>query len=405
MTADRDGGRQTGRGRAADAGPGDARAEPGRLGWLIVFGFCTLFALFNAANAYLSFFAQGLASPWWRVLAWQLLSMNVWALLAPLVLRLALRLPLTREKWGRAVLAHLAAGVVFAALHMTAYAAITLWLDPVPRARPETFGRILSTLVRVWLHVELLIYWAIVGISHTLAYHHKYRAGQAQAARLREELTRLELQTLRSQLQPHFLFNTLNSIAGLMRAGDAKTAVGMVVKLSDLLRGTLKFAEVQEVPLREELEMLSNYVGILRLRFSDWLDVRLQVDPAALPALVPSFVLQPLVENAVRHGIEQRETPGLIEVTAARANGDLLIEVSDNGPGLPAGWPESSPPGVGLSNTRARLRRIYGDDERFQIGPRAGGGVSVRLRLPFRPAPAADPAEASLEQDQSPHRR
>src|SRR6185503_16059927 len=192
-----------------------------------------------------------------------------------------------------------------------------------------------------------------------------------------------QLTALRSQLQPHFLFNTLNSIAVLMRKNSNEEAVDMLTGLADLLRHSLKNSEAQEVSLKEELEFLECYLGIEKLRFKDRLRVNMKIEPDTLEALVPNLILQPIVENAIRHGIEQRSASGLLEISAQRQNGTLSLEVRDDGPGLS---PEDKPGEgqIGLANTRTRLRQLYGEAQSFELRNEVGGGAVATMAIPFR---------------------
>jgi two-component system LytT family sensor kinase len=196
------------------------------------------------------------------------------------------------------------------------------------------------------------------------------------------------LQALRMQLHPHFLFNTLNGIAGLVRDQKNKQAVDMIAGLSDLLRYTLENAGKQEVPLREELDFLELYLDIQQMRFSDRLAVRMEVAPETLDALVPSLILQPLVENAVRHGVAGRASAGTVGVTAELEYGLLRIKVYDDGPGLREDWTPESGGGIGLANTRARLEQLYGVRHGFTVRNRERGGVEATLAIPLRLASA-----------------
>jgi LytS/YehU family sensor histidine kinase len=199
---------------------------------------------------------------------------------------------------------------------------------------------------------------------------------------LETQLAQAQLQTLKMQLHPHFLFNTLNAIAGLVRDSRNKAAVNMLAGLSDLLRYTLENAGKQEVPLKEELEFLELYLDIQQMRFSDRLRVELQIEPETLGALVPNLILQPLVENAIRHGVSRRAASGTIGVSAKRDDALLCIRIYDDGPGLKRDKGRGVEC-VGLSNTRARLRQLYSEDQRFSLTEREGGGVEATLIIPF----------------------
>jgi len=201
-----------------------------------------------------------------------------------------------------------------------------------------------------------------------------------RALELEKRLAQAKLQALQMQLNPHFLFNTLHSISSLMHK-DVEAADTMITRLGDLLRAALAGAETQEVPLREELTLLELYLAVEQVRFGSRLSVKIDVAPDALEAQVPNLILQPLVENAIRHGIEPRARPGRIELRARRENGALTVVVSDDGAGLIGNAQIKE--GIGLSNTRARLRELYGANHRFELLRSEQGGVRVEINLPF----------------------
>jgi LytS/YehU family sensor histidine kinase len=233
-------------------------------------------------------------------------------------------------------------------------------------------------------HLELIVYGMILGVGYAFSYYRRFRERELRTTQLESQLAQAELQALRMQLQPHFLFNTLNGIAGLVRDQKNRAAVSMIAGLSDLLRHTLQNAGKQEVPLREELEFLELYLDIQQMRFPDRLKVQMQIAPEALDAQVPNLMLQPLVENAIRHGIAERAAAGTVGVSARRENGQLELKVYDDGPGLqPKQRPEESA-GIGLSNTRARLEQLYGERYRFDVQNRAEGGVEAIIRIPLQ---------------------
>jgi sensor histidine kinase YesM len=236
-------------------------------------------------------------------------------------------------------------------------------------------------------HIDLLIYAATLGTSYAVSFYERYREREVRATQLEAQLAQAQLQALKMQLHPHFLFNTLNGIAGLVRDSRNKAAVDMLVGLSDLLRYTLENAGKQEVPLREELDFLELYLDIQKMRFPDRLQVEMHVASDTLDALVPNLILQPLVENAIRHGVSLRATAGMIGINAERVDGVLQITVHDDGPGLrPVASSQSAGDGIGLSNTRARLAQLYGAAHRFTTENRVGGGFEAALAIPFKRA-------------------
>jgi LytS/YehU family sensor histidine kinase len=236
--------------------------------------------------------------------------------------------------------------------------------------------------MRVNFHSSYPTYWVILFAYLTFDYAAKYRDRASHAAQLEGRLAEARLQALRMQLNPHFLFNTLNSISSLMYS-DVEAADAMMTRLSELLRLTLHSDGRPVTSLRQELEMLNRYIEIERIRFEDRLRVSVDIDQAALDAGVPSFSLQPLVENAIRHAIAPRAAGGRLSISARRSNGSVRISLRDDGPGLPEGELRQ---GVGLANTRARLEQLYGAAHRFEMLSPPGGGLEIFMELPYRPA-------------------
>jgi two-component sensor histidine kinase len=284
---------------------------------------------------------------------------------------------------------------VVAALAVLEYAAVlgyflaTGRLTPVDSPLAATVGGGVSLLDEG----AKLLFLAVAGVisTYATAWHERMALSYFEQARDRErlevQLAQAQLQTLKLQLQPHFLFNTLNTIAALVTS-DSRAAERMVLRLSELLRQTLHNAAEQEVPLSRELELLSPYLEIQRLRFADRLTIDLEIAPDVSSALVPSLLLQPLVENSIRHGISPRASGGHVQVRAERRGDDLRVEVTDDGIGSRA-WNGSVPrEGVGLGATRGRMRHLYGDAHRFEIEAPPTGGFTVRLTMPYRPSPA-----------------
>lgn len=300
----------------------------------------------------------------------------IWALLSIPILALAARFPLQRPHR----LTHAALHLLFCCGFYALEVAISMALLPAllhdPRLTPFTL-RLLA--IRAF-YDDFLLYWALVGIRHLVA-------EQGRRAALQRELAVAELNALRAQLQPHFLFNTLNSISELMHV-DVDAAEQMTASLSDLLRFSLDRQEAQEIALRDELAMLDVYLRIQEVRFSDSVTVERAIEGDALDALVPSLLLQPIVENSFRHGLSRRRQQGFVRVEARRVNGQVRLEIADNGVGLPAGGPRE---GIGLRNTRARLEQLYGNEQTLTLAPADGGGLRVVMTFPYRSAVEAAP--------------
>lgn len=226
-----------------------------------------------------------------------------------------------------------------------------------------------------------MFYWGVVVIDHALNYYQKLRERELRASQLEAQLAQSQLQVLKMQLHPHFLFNTLNAISALIRESPDE-AEEMVSRLGGLLRMTLETAGVQEVPFREELKFLKHYLDIEQTRFHDRLKVVMTIEPETLNALVPSMILQPLVENSVRHGVAPHPEGGCIKIKAWRDNSTLRVDVEDDGPGLYNATPPKER--VGLTNTRARVKNLYGDEHGLTLRNATGGGLVVSLTIPFR---------------------
>jgi hypothetical protein len=352
------------------------------LKWGVIAGFWLFFGLLNASQLYFGLLMENFPVPVGRMFAAQVIAWGAWAPLTPLVLWLGRRFPVERASLGRGLSVHVPACLLVAAAHVAFVQYVFILLEPfgpqrVPRPYWEQFlGRLTSQL-----HIELLIYAATLGLGYAVSYYARFREREMRASQLEAQLAQAQLQALKMQLHPHFLFNTLNGIAGLVRDNKNRAAVDMLAGLSDLLRYTLENAGKHEVPLREEMEFLELYLGIQQMRFPDRLRVEMRVAPETLDALVPNLILQPLVENAIRHGVSQRPTPGTVGVTAEREGERLRVNVYDDGPGLKRDGGGGG--GVGLSNTRERLAQLYGERQRFTLSEREGGGVEAAFVIPF----------------------
>jgi two-component system LytT family sensor kinase len=357
------------------------------LKWILIGAGWTLFAFFFASEVAVNRAYLGRPVNFGRALTVWLVCAFLWFAATPLILWLARRFPLERHRWLQSVLVHLAAGSTLSFVLLGLYVLIMslLGLEPDRQTFLQTFR---NQLVGSF-HSEVLTYWMVIGLCHVVDYHHKYRERELRASQLETRLAQAQLDALKMQLHPHFLFNTLNSISVLMTE-DVVAARRMLTQLSELLRASLENVGAHEVSLRDELEFLKNYLQIEQTRFQDRLTVRMEIESAALDAQVPNLILQPLVENAIRHGIARRAQPGLIEIHAARENGMVRLQVRDNGPGLGSVSHENLIKGIGLSNTESRLKQLYGSAHNFEINDRSGGGLEVVITIPFRNDVGAD---------------
>ena len=411
--------------------------------WILI----TLAALLEAS----AFSPFGLEYSWRPVL----MQWLPWILLTPLVMWLTSRFPLERSTWHRNLWVHLLACLIIVGglgtllyvtgtswqndfFHpmvlrsgtnvpprMTNFSAGPMWaggqaLDwprPGPNGGPppnqwgwpswstnwssitpqnQSFFGLFRTgppaaeIIMVMSTLQLPTFWAVLGMAHALLFYRRVKDRERRGVELEARVNQARLQTLRMQINPHFLFNTLNSISSLVY-DQPRTADEMIGSLSDLLRLTLNTSHRQEITLREELDFLGQYLFIEQTRFGDRLKVEKDIEPAALDAIVPNLILQPIVENAFKHGIEARLGPGVIQISAQRAGEALLLEITDNGRGLAKAAGGRVAEGVGLTNTRARLRGLYRDDASLEYGPRPEGGFRVAVQIPWRTEPNSTP--------------
>jgi two-component system, LytTR family, sensor kinase len=344
----------------------------------------------------LFYFSQGLTqrlvshdpTPWWHYLLAWLLGVYIWALLTPAILWLGRQFPLERRNWLRPAAIHFLLSACFSLFQLFLESALYPRLHLFPSVMKDFRGAFAQLLVRGF-HGGVFDYWIVLGVQWGVLYYHRYqeRSQEAlryelQASALESQLMSAQLNALKMQLQPHFLFNTLNAITVLVRQQKSRNAEQMLGHLSDLLRGVLEDVDAQEVSLRRELEYLQLYFSIEQVRFADRLRVEVSIDPATQDASVPQLILQPIVENAIRHGIERSSSAGRILISAAKINGALEVRVQDDGPGLSTTY-SCENQGIGLANTRQRLRQLYGEDARLEIENFSGGGAVVTIKFPF----------------------
>jgi two-component system LytT family sensor kinase len=376
---------------AAAAGANPERASLSRGELLMVAAFWGFMAVLTAANRLLDPHRPPGIQPSFpsAPVALAFAESLVWALATPFVFMLSHRFAAAGVRRAREVAALVLSGVAVSI-------AVDFALDLVRSAllggsqRHNVLADPLFAITHLWWMRELLVYCGIVAAGLAREYSLRFRARQAEAvhlqaetAELRAQLAEARLSALRSQVDPHFLFNTLNAVSALVER-DPSGVRRMIARLSELLRHSLEGAGEAEVTLGQELGFVDRYLEIMRIRFQGLLEVESEVDPTLHDALVPSLVLQPLVENAVKHGVSRRKSGGLIRIAARREDGRVLLSVRDNGPGLAAGALRE---GVGLRNTRERLAQLYGPDQSLELRPLEGGGVEARVTLPWHAAP------------------
>ena len=345
--------------------------------WVSIALGCTVAAvLFASVNYVLMDVLENVKPKPHLLFVWWTTRFYLWAALSPVVVGLLRRFPLQPIAAWRAFL-HFIASLVFSLIHL----GLHLSLAVVLLGRTTLSGGSSSLLVQ-FVHsypLGVLAYWVIIVIVNTTNHYERIGLEQLRSSKLQAQLAEARLRTLQMQLQPHFVFNALHSLSDLV-SDEPKTAVRLIARLGDFLRLTLQNSTAQGVPLKRELDFLEAYLEIERVRFGDRLKVVIEIDPQSLDAEVPSLILQPLVENAIRHGVASHIGPGLVQLRTKRHGETLLIEIRDNGPGMPTNARE----GLGLRNTHERLRQTYGLGYSLEVRNQGESGVVVSCELPYR---------------------
>src|SRR6266571_4187755 len=362
-----------------DVNPMRSKSPP----WLWIASIWFGVGLFDATQNVVVMRSEGMHHAWPQLFVTLLVSWLPWILATPFVMRLGRRYPPVQLRpfstWVRHLAACATIGLVAAAWIASLEELLNPWAkDPAP-----------DPFAHLWLHKfynglleYLFLYGAILLVSHILDSRKRLAFQQTESARLNEQLSKAQLNALRQQIEPHFLFNTLNAIAGLVRERRNDAAVNMIAGLSDFLRRVVEDSNRQQLTLGEEMEFLQKYLDIQKVRFAERLDLNVDVPEELFSARVPSLILQPMVENAVKHGIAKRVQGGLIRISAFRSNGRLTLSVYNDGPKLPPDW-EKTNSGIGISNVRTRLQGLYGDRFELNMRNQEPGGVEVSVSVPF----------------------
>ena len=340
-------------------------------------------ALCDASQAILVMHAGGEDRPWFPPFAIEFVSWLPWALATPFIIGLARRHPIVRGEILKSASAHLAA---FAAISTTAEAwsaMLRVIFNPWRHRQPPVFFETWGSSLLYQILTFVIAYALILTVTYVVDSREKMARQMTETARLNAELSRAQLAALRRQMDPHFMFNTLNSIAGLVRDQRNDAAVSMIVGLSEFLRRASEDSHRAQVTLAEEVEYLERYLDIQKVRFGDRLRVCLDIPADLLEAQVPSLLLQPLVENAIKHGVSKRLSGGEIRVAGEHRDGVLSLTVCNDGPWVREDL-EAAPAGVGLGNLRTRLQILHGDRSELKLRPAEAGGVEVMVTLPFR---------------------
>ncbi len=366
--------------------------------WLLFLGGWIIIGALLVATFFLTDLFKESPRPVIMLLTRGLLPIYLCGFLAPPVIILSRRFPLDKENWKSRIWLHLIAAFVFSITHYflldITFRTVMQQLMFFPRgfsvpprlpfSESPGFGLNLQLIFFFLRNINLafFIYWVIAGASHAFGYYKKFQERELQTSRLEAQLVREQLQLLRNQLQPHFLFNTLHTLSSLIYE-DVKAADKMIRQLSELLRKTLDHSDKQEITLNQEIEQLGYYLEIMRTRFQDRLFVEIKIPGETKNAMIPNLILQPLVENAIKYGLEASTEIGKINITARKVDEKILIEIEDNGPGLNVKNNENQTLGIGLVNTRKRLDQLYGNEYNFELKNVESGGAKVILEIPF----------------------
>ncbi|NNF58533.1 MAG: histidine kinase [Rhodothermaceae bacterium] len=352
---------------------------PGRAA-LMVLGLWSIPAAVALGQAYLEQILTARPVDWHHTLWTTLPNWYLWAFLTPLVLVLARRFAPGRASVATLIPVHAAGLVGLLGLHALGSVAVFA-IAGLPA--DWTWGTF-WTHYTIRFHVNALAYGLAVAVVWTVDARQRAQERERNEAALRTELAEAELRALKMQLRPHFLFNTLHAIGATVRKGETDHAIGMLTRLGDLLRLALEHDGSQEVPLRQELDLLERYLDLEAIRFGDRLTTTIEADPEARAALVPSWIVQPLVENALKHAIAPDPGPGHIAIRARRETDRLIVDVQDSGPGLGRSMSRAPSHGVGLANTRSRLAKLYGAAASLDL--LSDDGLCARLTLPYQQA-------------------
>ncbi len=368
---------------------------------LIFSAGCILLAFLFSGLRYFSIVREVPSrSAWeWRDIFLAQAVIYTWAVLSPLIVFFAKRFRFEQRNWWRVLPAHVAAAVVFLLLYRAVYSIFYKIIDP---ARFAEIGGFLDVTLRLFIRnwvVDLPMYCFLLSSIYVVDFYRRFQAEQLKSSELKAALATSQLNALKMQIHPHFLFNTLNSISALIHE-DGQAADKMVARLGDFLRMTLENSGDREVSLKQEMDFVGRYLEIESVRFQDRLVVKMNIDPETLAARVPNLILQPIVENAIKHGISRQTNMGSLIISSKRHGDRLQIRVEDSGPGLQPSKGNgrgSKTAGIGLANTRARLAHLYQENYRFEIKNAVPQGLIVTLEIPFETIKGLQPETGQVE--------
>lgn len=368
----------------------ETEGETGKSKWkwrLTGFIVWTVIGFSFGSRTYIAYYMDGLNPSWQEIYSSSMTDYYLWGLASPFIFYLCRRFPIERERLFSRLVFYFAVGVAMTFIVLALSILIYWHIGYVNKQRSPTLAILFSNAILnlYFIHQFTLIYWVTVVVGQAFEYYRQLRVGKLRAAQLSIQLAQAQLAALKMQVHPHFLFNTLNSIAALMHK-DIEAADRMIARLSDFLRMTLRSSNEPIVTLEQELEFLKTYLEIEKVRFQERLSVEIEVEPEALEAQVPNLILQPLVENAVRHGLARQTSVGRLSVYARRLRDRLEIRIKDNGRGLQyrESAKQKNQSGLGLANTRARLAQVYDEDYVFEIeNNKESSGTVVTLNVPY----------------------
>ena len=364
----------------------DLRESNTRFSWLWIASIWFALGLFDSLQSVVTMRAQGMHHAWVKLFFTLFLGWMPLVVVTPWVVRLGQQYPLLSGRRISHWAIHLSACAVVCIVSAGFVAALEAWWNPWANpSGPEPFFALWLRRSVNSIVAYIIFYASILAISYMLASKQRLAAQQTETARLNEQLSRAHLAALRRQIEPHFLFNALNAIAGLVRENRNDDAVGMIAGLSDFLRHVIQDSDRHEVPLSEEMQFLEKYLQIQKIRFADRLEIRLDIPDELHCAQVPSLLLQPVVENAIKHGVARRAHGGAIRIAASRTNGTLQLTVYNDGPSLEPNWQQTQM-GVGITNLQTRLRGLYGDRFELELHNHGAGGVETSISLPYKEA-------------------
>ncbi|MFC1513845.1 sensor histidine kinase [candidate division KSB1 bacterium] len=345
---------------------------------LLIFVFGVIAVLFSS-ESFLIAKLNNAPSGFMNIFPYELLRWMPWVIFMPFILTLSRKFLITGLRPIKVYFIHSSFAVLFSMFHASFYFIYDIFLDFSTTWNTAT---IMTNFVRSST-LNFFVYWVIVGVYFLLNYYRKTREAELKASQMETQLAHAKLDVLKMQLQPHFLFNTLHMIPALFQI-DPEAADKMICRLADLLRISLDNSDDQTVPLRKELEFLKIFLEIQETRFKDRLRIEYDIDKTSLDCLIPNLILQPLVENSIKHGIAPRAEGGIIQIGSLVKNGRLILKITDDGDGLKEDILNKKSMGIGLSNTIARLKQIYNNDHKFQIRNASAGGTEVLIDIPYQ---------------------